>query len=296
MTTTLHQATASRPAPVPMIASRRRARPDWRLVTGGAGLGAFVLAAILATVLAPYAPDTLDVAVRLQGPSSAHLLGTDSLGRDILSRILYGLRPSLEAGLAAIAFAAVIGTVLGLPAGYFRSWFDELTTRVLDLLIAWPAVFLALAIVLMFGSGEVQVILAIGLAELPVFARLVRSIAVTTAASEHVLAAEALGAGHARVMRVHILPYVIIPVAVQLAVAAPQALVAEASLNYLGLGTRPPLPSLGAMVSEGQSFLALSSGEVVFPIAVIVVLVIFLTLIADGLQDRLDPHRQRVFS
>lgn len=273
---------------------REKKHGDWRLIVGGSVVVVFVAAAILAPVLATHSPDAINVAHRFGGPSSTYFLGTDDLGRDIFSRIVYGLRPSLEAGLAAIALAAVFGVILGIPSGYFGSWFDEISTRVLDLLIAWPAIFLALALVLMFGSGESQVILAIGLAELPVFARLVRSIAVTNSKSEHVIAARAFGASPLRIMKVHILPYVTTPIAVQLAVAAPQALVAEASLNYLGLGTQPPHPSLGAMVSEGQNFLSLSSGEVVFPVAVIVVLVVALTLIADGLQDRLDPHRRRV--
>ena len=278
-------------APVAIAVRRTRLRIDWRILTGATGLGLFVMAAVIAPLIAPYAPNVLNIGVRLQGPSATHLLGTDELGRDILSRLLYGLRPSLVASLAAISLAGIGGVLLGLPAGYFGSWFDELATRVFDLLIAWPAVFLAIAIVLLFGSGEWEIILAIGFAELPIFARLVRSIAIVNAGSEHVEAARASGASHRRIMRVHILPFVVVPLAVQFAIAAPQALVAEASLNYLGLGTRPPSPSLGAMVSEGQNYLAYSSGAVVFPVIVIVVLVVCLTLLADGLQDRLDPHR-----
>ncbi len=257
-------------------------------------MAAFVVAAVVAPLVAPYSPDVIDLNHRLGGPSASHLLGTDDLGRDLLSRLLYGLRPSLESGVAAIALAAVVGVLLGVPAGYFGSWFDSVVTRVNDLLIAWPAVFLALAIVLLFGSGEIEVIVAIGVAEVPVFTRLVRSVTVVVAASEHVVAARALGASHLRIMRVHMLGFLVAPVVVQLAVAAPQALVAEASLNYLGLGTRPPNPSLGAMVSEGQNYLSYSAGEVVFPILVIVALVVCLTLTADALRDRLDPHHGHV--
>ncbi len=273
--------------------ARRRSR-EWRLLLGGGGVAAFVVAAVVAPLVAPYSPDVIDLNHRLGGPSASHLLGTDDLGRDLLSRLLYGLRPSLESGVAAIALAAVVGVLLGVPAGYFGSWFDSVVTRVNDLLIAWPAVFLALAIVLLFGSGEIEVIVAIGVAEVPVFTRLVRSVTVVVAASEHVVAARALGASHLRIMRVHMLGFLVAPVVVQLAVAAPQALVAEASLNYLGLGTRPPNPSLGAMVSEGQNYLSYSAGEVVFPILVIVALVVCLTLTADALRDRLDPHHGHV--
>ena len=280
-------------AEVPTATARSR-RYDWRFIVGGVGVSVFVLAALLAPVITPYAPNALDLAARLAPPSQSHFLGTDQLGRDILSRLLYGLRPSLVASIAAVALAALGGTVLGLAAGYFGTWLDEITTRVLDLLIAWPSVFLGIAIVLVLGAGESEIILAIGLAGLPVFARLVRSIAIVNAASEHVEAARAMGASHLRVMRVHILPFVFLPMVVQFAIAAPQALVAEAGLNYLGLGTQPPNPSLGAMVSEGQTYISQSSGQVVFPVIVIALLVICLTLIADGLQDRLDPHRRRV--
>ncbi len=269
----------------------RLARLSWRELVGGAGVAAFVLAALLAGIVSPDSPDALSIGSRLQGPSAAHLLGTDQLGRDLLSRILYGLRPSLESGFAAIALAAVVGVVLGLPSGYFGSVFDTLVTRILDLLVAWPAIFLALAIVLLLGTGEAQVIIAIGLAEVPVFSRLVRSIALVEARADHVVAAQAAGASSLRIMGRHIFPFVVAPLVVQFAIAAPQALVAEASLNYLGLGTHPPAPSLGAMVSEGQSFLAYAAGPVIFPIVVIVALVVSLTILADGLQDRLDPHR-----
>ena len=276
-------------ATLPRVRSSLR-RLSWRELVGGCGVAAFVLGAVLAGVVSPDSPDALAIGSRLQGPSASHLLGTDELGRDVLSRILYGLRPSLESGFAAIALAAVVGVALGLPSGYFGSVVDTVVTRILDLLVAWPAVFLALAIVLLLGTGEVQVIIAIGLAEVPVFSRLVRSIALLAARSDHVVAARAAGASAFRIMVRHVLPFVVAPLVVQFAIAAPQALVAEASLNYLGLGTHPPAPSLGAMVSEGQAFLAYAAGPIVFPIAVIVVLVVCLTLLADGLQDRLDPH------
>ncbi|MDA8292094.1 MAG: ABC transporter permease [Actinomycetota bacterium] len=263
---------------------------SWRALVGAGGVAAFLVAAVLAGAVSPYSPDALAIGSRLEGPSAAHLLGTDQLGRDVLTRILYGLRPSLESGFAAIMMAAVVGVALGLPSGYFGSLVDTVVTRVLDLLVAWPAVFLALAIVLLLGTGELQVIVAIGLAEVPVFSRLVRSIAMVAARSDHVVAARAAGASSLRIMLRHVLPFVVTPLVVQFAIAAPQALVAEASLNYLGLGTHPPAPSLGAMVSEGQSFLAYAAGPIVFPILVIVALVVSLTLLADGLQDRLDPR------
>lgn len=292
MTTVKAQASVAGPTAV--VTARRR--HDWRLIAGGAGVAVFIVVAVFAPLIAPFPPDALHVVARLEGPSATYPLGTDQLGRDILSRLVYGLRPSLEASVIAIALAAVGGAVLGLPAGYLGSWLDEVVTRVLDLLIAWPSVFLGIAIVLAFGAGEWEIILAIGLAQLPVFARLLRSIALVNARSEHVEAARAAGASHLRIMRLHVLPYAVLPLIVQFAIAAPQALMAEAGLNYLGLGTQPPSPSLGAMVSEGQQYIAQSWGPVVFPVAAVSLLVVCLTLLADGLQDRLDPYRQQVMS
>lgn len=280
----------------PVIISSRR---PWRVVNtklllGGIGLTLIVLVALFAPLLAQFDPTTQHLTDRLQGPSSTYLLGTDNLGRDLLSRLLYGLRPSLVSGLAAVSLAAVAGTIVGLLAGYFRGWLDAVISRVLDLLIAWPAIFLALGLVLLFSPGEKQVILAIALAELPVFARLVRAVALTYVLSEHVEAARSTGASSMRVMRLHILPFAIPPLVVQFAVAAPQALIASASLNYLGLGTQPPNPSLGAILSDAQITLSLAAGSTVFTVLLIAVLVLCLTLLADGLQDVLDPRHRAV--
>lgn len=278
-----------------LIAPRRSWRiANLKLMIGGVGLSLIVLAAILAPLIAPFDPIAQHLDNRLQGPSGTYLLGTDNLGRDLLSRLLYGLRPSLVSGLAAVALGAVSGTIIGLAAGYFRGWLDIVISRVLDLLIAWPAIFLALGLVLLFAPGEKQVVLAIALAELPVFARLVRAVALTCVRGEHVEAARSMGASSTRVMRRHILPFAIPPLVVQFAVAAPQAVIAEASLNYLGLGTQPPAPSLGEILSDAQITLSLSSGGTVFTVLLIAVLVLCLTLLADGLQDVLDPRHQAV--
>lgn len=270
----------------------KRLRSNGRLVVGVVGLAAIVLAAAIASLVAPYDPIQQHLQDRFQGPSGTFLLGTDNLGRDLLSRLLYGLRPSLVSGLAAVGLAAVLGTIVGLVAGYFGRWLDAIIGRILDLLIAWPAIFLALALVLVFGPGQAQVVLAIGVSELPVFARVVRSIALTTVRGQHVEAARSMGAHGSRIMRRHILPFAISPLIVQVAISAPQAVVAQASLSYLGLGTQPPQPSLGLMLSDAQSTLSYSLYEAVFPVATIALLVLFLTLIADGLQDLLDPRRQ----
>jgi len=271
---------------------RRSLRLNTRLLVGGVGLGVIVLAALIGPLVAPFSPIEQHLGSRLQEPSAIYLLGTDKLGRDILSRLLNGLRPSLLSGLAAVALAAISGTLLGLATGYYGRWLDAVVSRFVDLLISWPLVFIAIALTLIYGPGETKVVLAIGLAELPVFARVVRAITYANVRAEHVEAARSMGASGLRIMRRHIFPFALAPLVVQFAIAAPQAVVAEAGLNYVGLGTQPPNPSLGSMLSDGQSVISFSADGVVFPVIAIVLLVLSLTLVADGLQDVLDPRRR----
>ncbi len=271
---------------------RRRIRPNRRFLVGGTGLAVIVVAAILASVLAPFTPIEQHLSDRLQGPSGTYLLGTDNLGRDTLSRLLYGLRPSLISGLAAVALAAVSGTLVGVVAGYFGGVTDAVVGRILDLLIAWPAIFLALGLVLILGPGPLGVVLAIGLAEFPVFARVARAITLANASAEHVEAARSMGASGWRIMQRHIFPFAVSPLVVQFAIGAPLAVVAEASLSFLGLGTQPPNPSLGLILSDAQTYISQSTYLAVFPVLTIAALVLCLTLIADGLQDMLDPRRK----
>ncbi|MGH3095786.1 MAG: ABC transporter permease [Streptosporangiales bacterium] len=280
-------------APV-AVRSTGRTWTDTRLVIGGVALILLVLAASLAPVIAPFDPVQQHLADRLLGPSwGQHLLGTDNLGRDLLSRLLYGLRPSLASGLLSVGLATVSGVAIGALAGTLGSWIDAVLSRVLDLLIAWPAIFLAIGLVLLFGSGERQVVLAIGLAELPVFARLMRAIALQSVQSPHVEAARSMGASRWRIIRRHILPFAVAPLVVQFAISAPVAVVAQASLSYLGLGTQPPHPSLGGILNDAQQTLTQSASGVVFSVLTIAVLVLAMTLIADGLQNILDPHGRR---
>lgn len=275
------------------VARGRARRPNTRLLLGGSGLLLFTAAAVLGPVIAPFSPIEQHLDNRLQASTATFLLGTDNLGRDVLSRLLYGLRPSLASGLAAVALAAVAGTLLGVPCGYYGKWFDAIVGRFLDLLISWPLVFLAIALTLLYGPGESKVVIAIALAELPVFARVIRAVTLSHVRAEHVEAARSVGASGVRIMRLHIFPFAIAPLVVQFAIGAPQAVVAEASLSYVGLGTQPPNPSLGSMLSSAQSVISYSAGGVVFPVLTIVLLVLSLTIAADGLQDLLDPRRRR---
>lgn len=269
-----------------------RVQVNKRFVVGGAGLAIIVLAAALAPLLAPFSPIEQHLNARLQGPSATYLLGTDNLGRDTLSRLLYGLRPSLVSGLAAVALAGAAGTLIGVVAGYFGGVIDAVIGRIVDLLIAWPAIFLALALVLLLGPGPIGVVLAIALAEMPIFARVARAITLANVRMEHVEAARSMGATGWRIMRRHIFPFAVSPLVVQFAIGAPLAVIAEASLSFLGLGTQPPNPSLGLILSDAQRYFSQSAYGAVFPVLTVAILVLFLTLIADGLQDMLDPRRQ----
>lgn len=266
---------------------------DARIVIGGSLLAIVVLAAVVGPQVVPHDPLELNLDRRLEGPSAAFLLGTDEIGRDILSRLLTGLRPALLAGVAAVLVAAVAGTLIGLSAAFIGGLYETVSMRIVDLLLAWPAVFLALGIVLLIGPGPLNVILAIGIAETPVFARLTRSIALGQLQGEHVEAARSMGASGARIMRLHILPFAVVPLVVQLAIAAPIAFISEASLSFLGLGSQPPQASLGSMLSGAQEYLAIAPTYTIFPAVVIAILVLSLTVLADGVQDALDPRHIR---
>jgi len=274
------------------VAGRGR-RIDARLWIGAVILGVMILAALFGPlVLARFDPVELHLDHPLEGPSATFVLGTDEVGRDIFSRLLSGLQPALLAGVAAVLVAALSGTLIGVSSGFFGGKYDALANRIMDLLLAWPTIFLALALVLLVGPGRLNVILAIGIAETPVFARLVRSVTIQNLHGVHVEAARSMGASSARIMRVHILPFAITPLIVQLAIATPQAVVAEASLSFLGLGAQPPEPSIGAMLAGAQDFLSRAPTYTIFPAVTIGILVLSLTLLADGLQDLLDPRRR----
>jgi len=264
-----------------------------RLLFGGSILAIIILLAVLAPLIAPYSPIQQDMKARLTAPSWAHWLGTDHLGRDTLSRLLHGLRPSLISGVAAVMLATVFGSVIGLVAGYAGGVLDAVVGRIFDLLVAWPAIFIAIGTILIIGPGPVGVVLAIALSELPVFGRVARAVTLANLGMAHVEVARSMGASPVRIMGKHILPFTVNPLILQFAISAPAAVVAEAGLSYLGLGSQPPNPSLGMLVSDAQLYLSRSVYGAVFPIIAIGTLVLSLTLIADGVQDVLDPRRRR---
>jgi peptide/nickel transport system permease protein len=256
-------------------------------------LVALVLAAIFGPHLAPYDPIEIQVQDKLLPPSAQHWFGTDELGRDIFSRIIYGARVSLEAGLLAVLLAAVVGVVTGLISGYLGGWFDVVIMRIWDTFLAFPAIFLAIGIVTILGPGQMNATIAVAIINMPTFARLVRATTLSVKNHDYVQAARAMGSKNSRIMFKTIFPNCIAPLMVAMAIAAPAAILVEASLSYLGLGSQPPDPSWGNMLQSAQGYLHRAPTYGIFPGLAITFLVIGMNYFADGLQDAIDPRRAR---
>jgi peptide/nickel transport system permease protein len=271
----------------------RRVLSTSKGVVGSIVVGALVFIAVTAPWIAPYSPIEQHLRDQLKTPSAQFMFGTDELGRDIFSRVLHGTRISLMAGLVAVVMAGVAGAALGLVAGYNRGWLDSVTMRALDTLLAFPAIFLAIGIVAVIGPGYVNATLAVSIIYTPQIARLVRATTLAETAKEYVEAARCLGASDARIMLKAILPNCAPAIVVQMAIAAPAAVIIEASLAFLGLGTQPPDPSWGAMLQTAQGYLSKSWTYGIFPGSAITLLAVGLNYLSDSLQDALDPRRTR---
>jgi peptide/nickel transport system permease protein len=255
------------------------------------GLG-FCLPALLAPWLAPHDPLALDLLGSLAPPDWAHPLGQDEQGADILARLLYGARISLVVGLATVAVSATLGVAIGLLAGYAGGWAEQAIMRAVDVLLAFPGLLLAIALVAVLGPGLGNVVIALSALGWTGFARLVRGQVLTVKAREYVQAAQSLGAGHLRLMARHILPNVMAPVLVQASFAIAGAILSEASLSFLGLGAPPGTPSWGAMLAEGRHVLVEAPLVSVFPGLAIMGVVLGFNLLGDALADWLDPRRR----
>lgn len=269
-------------------ASARR-RPALGTIVGGGVLVLLVVVAVAAPLLAPHDPEAVQSAQVLGAPSGAHPFGSDVLGRDVLSRVLFALRVSLLVTVSAVGVATVVAVPLGLVAGYFGGWVDSLVSRPLDMLLVLPALLLAISLIAILGPGSVVAALAIAVIYLPILARVMRSSTLVVTRNDYVVGARARGSGHLRVMAGHVLPNAIGPVVVQASVLSGFALQLEAALSFLGLGTQPPTPSLGGMLSDGRDVLTQAPWVEVFPGLVIAVAVISFTLLGDGLRRRMDP-------
>ncbi|MCL4146852.1 UNVERIFIED_CONTAM: hypothetical protein GTU68_040174 [Idotea baltica] len=226
----------------------------------------------------------------MKGPTGAHWLGTDELGRDVLSRILFGLRSSLTISAGAVAVALFFGSILGLLAAYYKGWADRIIMRLMDVLFAFPVMLLAIGVIALLGPGGFPTAIAIAIVYTPIFARLLRAPALVVATSDYVLSARSIGASDLRIIVFHILPNIASVILVQVSLLLSSAILVEASLSFLGLGTQPPVPSLGMMLSEGRNFLFLAPWPAVFSGLAILIVAFALNLFGDALRDGLDPR------
>jgi peptide/nickel transport system permease protein len=257
---------------------------------GGIVFLLIVGAAVAAPHLAPDNPIRLNVSESLDPPGTHHWLGTDQFGRDILSRIIYGARISVAMGFVAVTISVAGGSVLGLLSGYYRGAVDMTIMRVVDVMLAFPGILLALVIIAVLGPNLGSAMIAVGISGMPVFIRVVRSAALSVREVQYVEAARVAGCGDLRVMFRHVLPNVLAPIIVLVTLGIPGAIIAGAALSFLGLGIRPPTPDWGAMLSEGRSFMSTAWWLSTFPGLAIVVMVMAINLFGDGLRDALDPR------
>lgn len=264
-----------------------------KLATLGAGfLGLLVLAALLGPALAPYDENATDIPNRLDAPSWAHPFGTDELGRDVLSRVLLGCRVSLQVGLIAVGISLVAGVLVGLLAGYYRGRVDDVLMRLMDMLFAFPAILLAIAILAVLGPGLSNAMIAIGIVYTPIFARVTRASVLSVREEVYVRASRSVGAGDLRILRQHVLPNVAAPIIVQASLSLAFAILSEAALSFLGLGVQPPAPSWGRMLFDGRDFVDLAWWMGFFPGLAIFLTVLSFNAVGDALRDALDPQRR----
>lgn len=288
---------------VPAVAmpAPRKHRTEWqrtarvltrnRLVLAGLVMVVgLILIAIFAAVIAPYDPIANNVRAALQPPSSYYYFGTDRFGRDVFSRVIHGSRLSLMVALISVSVSAVIGVALGLISGYYRGWVDNLIGRIMDVFFSFPALLLAIGVAAMLGPGLNNAIIAITVVYSPVFGRVVRGPVLVERGKEYVEAARVIGASSPRVLLRHVFPNVLSPLIVQATITLSQAILVEAYLSFLGLGTQPPFPSWGTMLQEGRSFLETSPWMSIFPGLAIMMTVLAFNLLGDGIRDVLDPR------
>jgi peptide/nickel transport system permease protein len=263
------------------------------LRVGGVIVAITIALALFGPFLSPYDPASQDLARRLEGPSLAHPFGLDELGRDILTRLASGARISLLVGLAVVSVSSVVGMLFGSIAGYFGGRVDDAISRVIDVLMAFPGILLAIALVAVLGPSLANVVLALSVIGWVGYARLVRGQALRAREFEFVQAARALGANSSRIVLRHVLPTAIPAVVVQSTLGMAGAIIAEASLSFLGLGVQPPTPSWGTMLDAGRAHLFDAPHLTIFPGMAIALLVLGFNFLGDGLRDRIDPKMQR---
>jgi len=259
------------------------------MLAGGLIIFLFVFTAIFTSWLSPFDPFAQSIRLRLRPPGDPHWLGTDGYGRDILSRIIWGSRISLTVGVVAVAIGATLGILVGLVAGFFGGAVDNLLMRIIDILLVLPTILLALVIVAMLGAGVFNLMIAVGIANAPRFARVIRAEVLAVKQMVFVNAASALGASSIRLMARHILPNILASILVLSTLRIAQAITTEASLSFLGLGVPPPTPTWGSMIADGRIYLRTSPWVAIIPGIMIMLIVMAFNLFGDGLRDLLDP-------
>jgi peptide/nickel transport system permease protein len=277
-------------APTGLPSLWRRLRRNRGAVLGLAIVIVYVAIAVLADFIAPYDPDRGVLLDRLAAPSPEHLFGADEIGRDILSRIIMGARVSLVIQLAASALAMIIGVAWGLVSGYLGGWFDEVSMRIIDVMLAFPGVLLAIAIVAVLGVGLGNMVLAVAISSIPAFARLVRGVLLGTRELDYIEAARAIGEPASAIIGRYLLPAATGPIIVQTSLRMATVLLAASSLNFLGLGVQPPTAEWGSMLSNARSYMFLAPHVAAIPGIAITVVVLAFNLLGDGLRDALDPR------
>ena len=290
--------TASAPAlALPTVKSRSRRQDFFRGLMRNKGALAgliilllLILGAIFAPVIATHDPIMIDPPQRTQPPSRDHLMGTDAFGRDIFSRVVHGARISLPVGLIAVSIAATVGAILGLIAGYYGRWADGIIMRVIDIMLAFPNIMLALVIVAILGPSIRNVMIAVGIGEIPRYTRLIRGQVLSARELLYVEAAKVIGVPTSKIMYRHILPNVVSPVVVLATLSVGSAILAAAGLSFLGLGAQPPRPEWGAMLADGRQFLSSHWWVATMPGVAIAITVLSINMLGDGLRDILDPR------
>lgn len=268
----------------------KRLRANRLAVVGGILLLGFLLLALAASLIAPYDPLEQDLYHRLGSPSLAHPFGTDDFGRDILSRVIVGSRITLRIGVVAVLIALVVGTTIGIVAGYFGGLLDQALMRAMDLMLAFPSILLAIGIVAVLGPGLENAMLAVGIVAIPQYARLVRASALSIREKDYVQGVRALGAGDLRILMFAVLPNCVAPLIVQATLRLATAILDATALSFLGLGAQPPTPEWGSMLSEGRELILSAPWVLTFPGLAIFLTVLAFNLLGDGLRDALDPR------
>jgi len=284
------RATWARQAPSPWTAARRRFIRSRTGLLGTFVLLVVTLMAVFAAQVAPYNPTRQDFRVEREPPSLEHLMGTDEFGRDVLSRVIWGARASLAAGTVAASIALAVGLLLGMVAAFYGSRLGGFVRRVMVVVLAFPSLLLAIAVVAILGPGLLNAMIAIGIVYIPHYARVVRGAVLAVRAREYVEAARAIGAPDGRVMVQHVLPNTLAPVIVQTTLNVGTAIIDTAGLSFLGLGTQPPTPDWGNMLSAGRSYVIDSPWIATFPGLAILVTVLAFNLMGDALRDAFDPR------